>query len=471
MKKRILAAVLACASVLAAAGCSQDNGASSTTTTTAAGAAANSADNGGETAADEKKVPENEVSGEVKEDSIVVWMWNTDAKGIIDNVLKEHDPDLYNRIVYVNTGGTDFYQDKLDNIFNDESNALYPDVVALEADYILKYTNGTNLLNISDIGITASDYADEYQYTIDTATNYKGELKALSWQACPGAWAVRASLAEKYLGTSDPAAVQEFFKDWDAVYETAKKVKEDSNGKTLLLPGYEDVKRVFMGARSSGWHDTNDNLIVDQAMLDYMDYAKKLNDEGLTWNTTQWTDDWTAKKNGDATLALPGCTWYTYWSMSEENFGDYILIDGPQSYSWGGTWLAATKGCADKDGAAKLIKYLTCDADFMAKINAYNVDFVNNKTAIQTRISEGAVAQLEGKKPILSDKQGQTFLEYFIDKADTINGNLLTAEDATITGLFDAQVKEYVNGNKDKDKAIEDFKKNVADTYSYITVN
>lgn len=483
MKKRVVCALLASALIVAAAGCSnnekKDDNKSTTTTTAAAdkgGDSTTAAQGGGDTtdapadttAAEEKKVPENEVSGNADAaDAVVVWMWNTDVKGIIDGVLKDVDPELYNRIVYVNTGGTDFYQDKLDNIFNDPSNKLYPDIVALEADYILKYTNGSNLLNIADLGITDADYSKEYKYTIDTATNYKGELKALSWQACPGSWTIRASLAEKYLGTSDPAKVQEFFKDWDAVYETAKLVKEKSNGETLLLTGYEDIKRVWMGARQNGWHDADDNLIIDQAMLDYMDYAKKLEDEKLTYSATQWGDDWNAKKTGDYTLALPGCTWYTYWCLVEENFGDYILVDGPQPYSWGGTWLAATKGCADKDAAAKFIKYLTCDADFMAKINAMNSDYVNNTDAIETRKNEVA---LNNGKAILSDKQGSTLIQYYMDKVGGINGKLITAEDSAITGLFDTQVKEYVAGNKSKDDAIAAFKKNVADTYNYINV-
>lgn len=477
MKKKILSAFLAAAMLLSVAGCNQETGGNSDNTGDSAntGSAANTGDpaNTGDEPAPETTVPENVISGDAESaDAIVVWMWNTDLQKILDGVLKEVDPDLYKRVVYVNAGGTDYYQPKLDNILKDPSNSLYPDIIALEADYILKYINGSDVMNIADLGITADDYKDAYKYTLDTATNNKGELKALSWQAAPGAWVVNVNAAEKYLGTTDPAAIQDALSSWDKVYETAKKVKEASGGEARLIPGVDDVKRIFMSNRKSAWYDmkaSSPKLTIDDTMYEYMDFAKKLYDEELTFNTTQWSDPWVASKEGDKVLALPGCTWYTYWSTAESNFGNYVLVQGPQQYSWGGTWIAGTTGCSDKDAVAKIIKYITCDADFMGKINAMNSDYVNNKTAIDNRISEGAVAQLNGKD-ILSDKQGESFLSFFKSKVDNINGTLLTDADSIINGAWDTQLEAYCQGKKDKDTAIADFKAAVKDKVAFITV-
>lgn len=478
MKKKILSAFLAAAMLLSVAGCNQETGGGNSTGsgsgTNAPSSGNGDSTGGGDTPAPETTIPENEISGDANaEDAIVVWMWNTDLQKILDGVLKEVDPDLYKRVVYVNAGGTDYYQGKLDNILKDSSNSLYPDVIALEADYILKYINGKDVMNISDLGITADDYKDAYKYTLDTATNNNGELKALSWQACPGAWVVNVNVAEKYLGTTDPAKIQEALSSWDKVYETAKKIKEDSNGDARIIPGVDDVKRIFMSNRKSAWYDmkaSSPKLVIDDTMYEYMDFAKKLYDEELTFNTTQWSDPWVATKEGDKVLALPGCTWYTYWSTAQSNFGNYVLVQGPQQYSWGGTWVAATTGCSDKDAVAKLIKYITCDADFMGKINAMNSDYVNNKTAIDNRIAAGAVAQLDGKD-ILSDKQGESFLSFYKSKVDSINGTLLTDADATINGAWDTQLEAYCQGTKDKDTAIADFKAAVKDKVAFITVD
>lgn len=473
MKKRLLAMLLACAVVLSVAGCNQNNAGSGDTTTPAAGGNTTTPADGGDTttpadttaAPEETTVPENVLTGNADaENAFYVWMWNDDVKKILDGVLAEVDPELYGRIVYVNTGGSNWYQEKLDNILEDPSNALYPDVVALEADYILKYTNSDYILPIADLGITADDYSKQAQYTLDVATNGEGKLMALSWQAAPGSWAVRADLAEKYLGTTDPDEVQSYFATWDKVLETARKVNTDSAGETKLISGIDDVKRIFQGSRTNAWYNSDDTIVIDDNMTKYMELAKTLYTEELTWNTSQWGDDWNANKEGDKVLAWPSCTWFTYWCLSTNYAGQYIQIAGPQNFYWGGTWLAATAGCSDKDAAAKLIKYVTCDASFMAKINALNSDYVNNTEAVDMRIKECADAGVS-TCPVLVE--GQNFLEL---NKPLIAGIVvtMTAEDQTINGKFDVEVLEYCKGNKDYDTAIADFKKAVVDTYSYL---
>ena len=63
----------------------------------------------------EDAAPENEVTGDASaDDSFVVWGWNDDIKKILDGPFKEAYPDDYERIVFVNTGGSDYYQSKLD---------------------------------------------------------------------------------------------------------------------------------------------------------------------------------------------------------------------------------------------------------------------------------------------------------------------------------------------------------------------
>lgn len=470
MKKRILAMLLASAMVLSLAGCNQDKGGEGDTTTTAPAAGGDTttaADaTGDETTAEETTTAENVITanGEV-DNPLYVWMWNDDVKKILDEVLVTVDPDLYARIVYVNCGGSNIYQTKVDNILADSANEIYPDVIALEADYILKYTNSDQLIPIADLGITDADLANQYQYTKDIATNGDGVLMASSWQAAPGSWAVRSDLAEKYLGTTDPAKVQEFFATWDKVLETARLVNEKSGGETKLVSGIDDVKRVYMGARTSAWYNDSDTIVVDPAMDAYMDFAKALFEENLTFNTAQWGGDWEANKAGDKVLAWPSCTWFTYWCLSADYAGQYIQIDGPTNFYWGGTWLAATAGCSDKDAAAKLIKYMTCDADFMAKINAFNRDYVNNSVAIQTRIDECAAA---GESTCPTLVESQNFLELNKVLVDGINASTMTGEDQAINSAWDVEVLEYSKGNKTKDEAIDSFKNKVVDTFNFL---
>ena len=80
-------------------------------------------------------------------------------------------------------------------------------LMGLEVDYVQKYVNSDWLTSVGDCGITADDYANQYQYNLDLGSDVDGNVRALFWQATPGCYAVRADLAEKYLGTTDPAAI------------------------------------------------------------------------------------------------------------------------------------------------------------------------------------------------------------------------------------------------------------------------
>ena len=146
--------------------------------------------------AEDAETPENEVTGDASaDDSFVVWGWNDDIKKILDGPFKEAYPDDYERIVFVNTGGSDYYQSKLDPVLDDPSNELYPDMMGLEVDYVQKYVNSDWVQNVADLGITADDYANSYQYNLDLGSDVDGNVRALFWQATPGRYAVRADLA------------------------------------------------------------------------------------------------------------------------------------------------------------------------------------------------------------------------------------------------------------------------------------
>ena len=124
-------------------------------------------------------------------------------------------------------------------------------MMATEAAYIMKYTNSDYTLPVTDLGLTEADLAEMYPYTIQIATDQRdGSLKGVSWQACPGSYMYRRSLAEKYLGTSDPAEVQEYVKDWDTFIETAKMINEKSGGATKILSSNDDIQNVFFSNKS-----------------------------------------------------------------------------------------------------------------------------------------------------------------------------------------------------------------------------
>ncbi|NSK34259.1 hypothetical protein [Blautia schinkii] len=421
--------------------------------------------------AEEAETPDNEITGDSSaEDAFVIWGWNDDIKKILDGPFREAYPDDYKRIVFVNTGGSDYYQGKLDPMLDDTSNELYPDLMGLEVDYVQKYVNSDWVKSVADLGITEDDYKNMYKYDLDLGTDADGNVRALFWQATPGCYQVRADLAEKYLGTTDPAAIAEKFKDLDTILATAKEVNDASGGKCKLFSGYDELKRSLTNSRSQGFYDDNDVITLDDNITTYLETAKKLYDDDLTYNTDQWSADWYANMDGDgessnAALAYMGCPWFTYWCLSDTWKENTILVPAQNKCYWGGTGLAATTECSDPDLAAKIMKYFTCDTDGMVAINALNSDYVNNTEAINKIIESGASADGNG---FLYKDAGQNFMEFFLPLADGLDASMVKAEDQQILSLLDTQTKAYATGEKDLDTAISDLKASIHDTYSYL---
>ncbi|MBP3460749.1 MAG: carbohydrate ABC transporter substrate-binding protein, partial [Lachnospiraceae bacterium] len=137
------------------------------------------------------------------------------------------------------------YQNNLDETLLKQADAADDDKIdmfLIEADYALKYVNAEGVcVSMDELGLT--DYmADQYQYTKDVVTDGNGNVNGTSWQACPGLYIYRRSVAKEVFGTDDPAEVQTHFSDWDKFAESAQTLA-DAGWK--VVSGYDDAYRVF----------------------------------------------------------------------------------------------------------------------------------------------------------------------------------------------------------------------------------
>ncbi|MBS6243227.1 MAG: carbohydrate ABC transporter substrate-binding protein [Roseburia sp.] len=474
MKKKIISALL-CVSMVATmvAGC---GGSSDTTSAdnSNSGVAATATESGSDAAETDTTGDEGKVFN--------IYCWNEEFKSrLTDHYPGYEEVDATTGKIgdvtvkwNITPSDDNAYQNNLDATLLKQESAAADDKIDLflvEADYALKYVNTDYTMSVADLGITADDYANSYQYNLDLGSDVDGNVRALFWQATPGCYAVRADLAEKYLGTTDPAALAEKFKDLDTIVATAKEVNDASGGKCKLFSGYDEIKRSLTGSRTQGFYDENDKITIDDNIKTYMETAKTLYDEDLTFNTDQWSADWSANMSGDgvdsnAALAYMGCPWFVYWSLSDAWKGNTILVPTQTKCYWGGTGLAATTDCADTELAAKIMKFFTCDEDGMVAINALNSDYVNNTAAVSKIIEAGTSADGNG---YLYPDAGQNFMEFFLPLADGLDASMVTAEDQQILSLMDTQTKAYATGEKDLDTALADLTASIHDTFSYLS--
>ncbi len=404
----------------------------------------------------------------VNTEPFYIWAWNTDFVTILENVLPDYlTEDEIARIQFVNVGDSSIYQDKIDAILADPTNEEYPDIMLLEVGYVQKYVMSGDLMNVADLGITADDMADMYDYNVKLGSD-GDDTYALFWQATPGSLQIRADLAETYLGTTDAAELQDMLDTWEEVVAVSKTVYEASEGKVTLLSGADDLKYIFCnGARTTAWYDANDKIVIDDAVVDYFELAKELN--GYTYDALMWDDTWAALKDGDgvetnASIMFCGCPWYSYWCLTETWVDNTVLIQGPQAFYWGGTGLAATANCSDTELAAKILKTTTCDSEAMIKINTANGDFVNNKTAIAYIQENGS-----GTTSTFACYGDQSIVGFYADKCDGINVLAVGEDQVICEKLLPTAVAAYANGTTaDIDTAIAGLVSSIHDTYSYL---
>ena len=470
MKKKLLSTLLAASMVASLlAGCG--NGGNTTTTPSNDTSSTGTQDEAPAPAPsnDEEPAPAPAASGE----KLYVYSWNTELGERLELALDlAGKKDLWDRIEYVNVGDSGIYQERIDQLLTAPDAEDYPDIIAFEAAYIMKYTNSDFTLPITDLGITDADLTEMYPYTLDIPRDKRnGSIKGLSWQACPGSFMYRTDLAESLLGVKSPEEMQAKISTWDDFVATAKEIKSKSNDETRILSSNGDIAEVFRSNMENPWVDDSGVFRMDPIMEQYMDLVKTFEQEDLTQKTATWSDEWNAGPSTDSVFGYFGCTWFLHWTIKsncggeapgEGTYGLWNMCQGPMSYYWGGTWMGATSGCADPAAAGEIMKALCCNTDVMAEVSRQTLDYMNNKAAMDTLSAEGV-----GAYDFLG---GQDFIAVFSPLADKVDVSFMSAYDQTVMNLLDPQITAYALGEKDKETAIADFKTAVGEAYPSLTI-
>lgn len=359
------------------------------------------------------------------------------------------------------------YQNKLDEgLLAQDKASEKIDLFLIEADYALKYVNSDYSLNVKDLGITDADLAQQYKYTNEIATDSSGALKGLTWQATPGLFIYRRSMAQEVFGTDDPTEVQALLSDWDKFDAAAVKLSEASGGKYTMLSGYDDAYRTFSNNVSKKWVDSSKKIQIDDNLWKWVDQTKTYTDNGYNAKTSLWSGEWGLGQGGegsvfgyfystwgiaftmrDYSLATPIADGGKY-EVGNGSFGDWAACYGPQPYYWGGTWICAAKGTDNKDLVADIMRKLTCDKDIAKAITLGEDDYTNNKAAISEIIAAGYSSAFLG---------GQDHLSLLTEAANKIDMSKTSPFDQGLNESFQGAMKDYFAGSVSKEEALENF--------------
>ncbi len=365
------------------------------------------------------------------------------------------------------------YQNKLDADLLSQDSAEEPiDIFLIEADYALKYVDSDYTLDVlGDIGLTGGDIASQYAYTQEIVTDGDGVLKGVTWQATPGLFAYRRSIAKDVLGSDDPATVQTYLADWTKFNEVAV-MAADKGYK--MLSGYDDSYRTFSNNMSAPWVDENYKIHIDDNLMAWVDQTKSFTDMDYNNKTTLWADGWAADQGPDGKVfGFFYSTWGINFTLLGNSlatptseggvaevgngiYGDWAVTEGPESYYWGGTWICAAKGTDNTDLIKEVMYQLTCDEETMNKITVETQDYTNNQAAME------ALGNSDFQSDFLG---GQNHIALFAAAAPKIDMSNLSKYDQGMNEEFQEAFKDYFDGVVTKEEALDNFYTSVSEKY------
>lgn len=357
------------------------------------------------------------------------------------------------------------YQNHLDEVLPGNESAAADDKVDIflvEADYALKYVNADPAVAMSmdDLGITANDIADQYQYTKDIVTDSKGALRGLSWQACSAGLIYNRDIAKEVLGTEEPDEVQEFVKDWATFNKTAADLKKAGY---FVESTVNDSYRVYSNNVSKPWVDGT-TVQIDPNIEQWVTDSKALVDAKQTNTYELWSDDWNKGFYPEGKVfAYFGPAWLINFCMAADtegsvaNAGRWGLCVGPQSFYWGGTWICGAVGSDNPSLVKDIMLTMTTDKAVLKEIVEKDSDCVNSPSLLKELASDTTF----GSK-ILG---GQNPYQQLADGAEKVDMSKISDYDQGCNESFQAAMKDYFEGKVDYDKAVANFQTAVKEKY------
>lgn len=406
----------------------------------------------------------NTSKGETSEGRVVnIYSWNSEFQNLCQNyaedLAKKHNVKLNFVTISSNNNA---YQINLDEALAAKDTAIDDDKVDIflvEADYAGKYVKSDATLQIiQDIGLSEEDLSGQYQYTNDIVS-VDGVLKGVTWQATPGLFAYRRSIAKQVLGTDDPVKVQEMLKNWESFNDVANEMKQSGY---YMLSGYDDAYRAFSNNVTQPWVK-NGRITIDNNITKWIEETKNYSDAGYNNGTKLWTPQWSADQGPDGNVFG---FFYSTWginftllgnaladSSAEQKvgnglYGDYAVCEGPQTYYWGGTWICAANGTDNPSFVKDLMYRLTCDSETMKQITLDTQDFTNNENAMNE------IANSDYKSDFLG---GQNHIALFAEAAKNIDMSNVTDYDFDMNEKIQQAMHKYFIGSSTYDMALEEF--------------
>ena len=333
-----------------------------------------------------------------------------------------------------------------------------PDIYTGESDYV-KYLVDSGYWDDLKQEPYNADTSDMWEYVASVGTDASGALRAVSWQASPGSIMYRRDMAKDVFGTDEPEEVAALLGSNQAMLDAAAKLKEKG---IKMFASWQDIMNMQFSNRAEPWV-VEDKLNIDESMLEFMDMAKTITENGYDLGVDPWAPEWIAAVESDDTFCYVLPSWgyqFVVKPGANTTIGKWAMCQGPVPYVKGGTWLGIYKNSPNKDLAWAFLEYCCLNSEAQQAYAAEYGEFVSLKSA------DEALAKGDGEEV----PAGQNPFMFYNDQMSKLPNDLMTAYDGTINNAFLSATKAFATGVLTKDEALEQFKEDVLTAYPELVV-
>ena len=336
------------------------------------------------------------------------------------------------------------------------------------------YVNSDYSLDVREkLGLTDEELEDQFPFTQQMASTDDGVLKAVTWQASPGVFVYRRSIAKKVLGSDDPGAVQKALETWKQFDATAVKMKKN---KFLMVSGYYDTYPAYRFTADRHWAEKG-KLVIPAAFIDWKEQTKLYTKKGYNHKTLMGDDAWVADQGPgskvfgffraitdiDSKMAA-----YSLADIDEAPeagngiYGDYAVCPGPQSFCRGGVWLLASSSTDNLILDREIMENLTCKSDLLYQMSVKENIFTNTVSGMQKMAKSGLSDAFLG---------GQNPYEVYFEAASRLSVLTASNYDRWMADTFRSSMRYFFSKEKTEDEAFEYFYGEVRERYPELEVD
>ncbi len=335
-----------------------------------------------------------------------------------------------------------------------------PDLFMQEASYITYLVEAGCFADLNEAPYHINDYKDNiWDAVLKVGTDSTGVVRALTWQANPGAIIYRRDIAEEFFGTDDPEEVAKALDSDEKMLEVAAAMKEKG---ISFVSCFKDLYDSKVASREHAWVEDG-KLVIDDALLDFLDMAKEIITKGYDLGVDQWASEWIAAVESDSLFCYILPPWgyqYVVKPAANTTIGKWAITTPSTSYISGGSYLGIYEDTPHKEEAWAFFEYVMLNEDALYDYAKQSGDFVVLKSVCEK------LAESEGEEVLGGQNPNGMFIEAMQHEFKALN----TEYDSQLNDAFVSAIKAYASGLT-KEEAINQFKNDVKTAFPEIIVD